>query len=49
MSSGQQDDLEDFEMTEKTSGGVEVPEDDTFNLFREIVGGEVCKPHYGRI
>ena len=38
ISSGQQDDLEDFEMTEKTSGGVEVPDDDTFNLFREIVG-----------
>ena len=34
----QQDDLEDFETTEKTSGGVEVPDDDTFNLFREIVG-----------
>ena len=34
----QQDDLEDFETTEKTNGGVEVPDDDTFNLFREIVG-----------
>ena len=34
----QQDDLEDFETTEKMNGGVEVPDDDTFNLFREIVG-----------
>ena len=34
----QQDDLEDFETAEKTNKGVEVPEDNTFNLFREIVG-----------
>ena len=33
----QQDDLEDFETTEKTNKGVEFPEDKTFNLFREIV------------